>query len=50
MLPGRRAVAQHQAIVARAASGDASGAASATRENWLSLGAMIERGLAAAGR
>ena len=44
-LPGRRAVAQHQAIVARAAAGDVAGAASATRENWLSLGAMIERGL-----
>jgi DNA-binding GntR family transcriptional regulator len=46
-LPGRRAVAQHQAIVARAASGDARGAASATRENWLSLGAMLERHLGA---
>ena len=46
-LPGRRAVAQHQAIVARAAAGDARGAASAVRENWLSLGAMIERSLAA---
>jgi len=46
-LPGRRAVAQHQAIVARAAAGDARGAASATRENWLSLGEMLERGLAA---
>ena len=45
-LPGRRSVAQHQAIVARAAGGDAAGAASATRENWLSLGAMLERGLA----
>ena len=44
-LPGRRAVAQHQAIVARAASGDAAGAALATRENWLSLGAMLERAL-----
>jgi DNA-binding GntR family transcriptional regulator len=50
ILPGRRAVAQHQAIVSRAASGDASGAASATRENWLALGAMIERALAATGR
>jgi DNA-binding GntR family transcriptional regulator len=49
-LPGRRAVAQHQAIVSRAVSGDAAGAASATRENWLSLGAMIERALAATGR
>jgi DNA-binding GntR family transcriptional regulator len=47
-LPGRRAVAQHQAIVSRAASGDAAGAASAARENWLSLGAMLERALAGA--
>ena len=46
-LPGRRAVAQHQAIVSRAATGDAAGAASAARENWLSLGAMIERALTA---
>lgn len=44
-LPGRRAVAQHQAIVARAATGDAVGAASATRENWLSLGGMLQRAL-----
>ena len=47
VLPGRRAVAQHQAIVARAAAGDAAGAASAARENWLGLGAMIERSLGA---
>ncbi len=46
-LPGRRAVAQHQAIVARAAAGDGPGAASATRENWLALGALIERAMAA---
>jgi DNA-binding GntR family transcriptional regulator len=46
-LPGRRAVAQHQAIVARASSGDAAGAASATRENWLSLGGMLQRALGA---
>lgn len=48
-LPGRRAVAQHQAIAARAAAGDARGAASATRENWLSLGAMLERALTVRG-
>ncbi len=44
-LPGRRALAQHEAIIARAASGDAASAASATREHWLSLGALIERAL-----
>jgi DNA-binding GntR family transcriptional regulator len=45
-LPGRRSVAQHEAIIARAAAGDARAAASATRENWLELGALIERSLA----
>jgi DNA-binding GntR family transcriptional regulator len=45
-LPGRRSLAQHEAIIARAGSGDASRAASAVRENWLELGAMIERSLA----
>jgi DNA-binding GntR family transcriptional regulator len=44
-LPGRRSVAQHEAILARAAAGDARRAASATRENWLELGAVIERAL-----
>jgi DNA-binding GntR family transcriptional regulator len=44
-LPGRRSVAQHEAILARAAHGDARGAASATRENWLELGALVERTL-----
>lgn len=42
-LPGRRSVAQHQAIVARASAGDAAGAASAARENWLTLGALLAR-------
>jgi len=42
-LPGRRSLAQHEAIIARAATGDASLAASAARENWLELGAMIAR-------
>jgi DNA-binding GntR family transcriptional regulator len=46
-LPGRRSLAQHEAIIARAGSGDASGTASAVRENWLELGAMIERSLQA---
>jgi DNA-binding GntR family transcriptional regulator len=45
--PGRRAVAEHQAMLARAATGDAAGAASAARAHWLSLGAAIERSLAA---
>lgn len=45
-LPGRRAVAQHQAMVARAAAGDAGGAASAARENWMTLGAQIDQSLA----
>jgi DNA-binding GntR family transcriptional regulator len=45
-LPGRRSLAQHEAIIARAATGDAARAASATRENWLELGAMIQRSLA----
>jgi DNA-binding GntR family transcriptional regulator len=45
-LPGRRALAQHEAIIARSADGDAKGTASAVRENWLELGAMLERSLA----
>lgn len=47
-LPGRRSVAQHEAILVRAASGDASGAASAARENWMTLGALLDRSLAGA--
>ena len=43
VLPGRRSVAQHQAITSRAATRDAAAAASATRENWLTLGAVLER-------
>jgi DNA-binding GntR family transcriptional regulator len=46
-MPGRRSVAQHQAIASRAAAGDAAGAASAVRENWMTLGAVIDRALAA---
>jgi DNA-binding GntR family transcriptional regulator len=45
-LPGRRALAQHEAIIARAAGGDGKGTASAVRENWLELGTLIERSLA----
>jgi DNA-binding GntR family transcriptional regulator len=44
-LPGRRALAQHEAIMARAQNGDAAATASATRENWLELGSMVERSL-----
>jgi DNA-binding GntR family transcriptional regulator len=44
-LPGWRSVAQHQAIVARTTAGDALGAASAVRANWLTLGGVIERAL-----
>lgn len=44
-LPGRRALAQHEAIIARAADGDVHGAASAARENWLTCGGIVERAL-----
>jgi len=44
-LPGGRSVAQHQALVARAGAGDAVGAASAVRANWMTLGALVERGM-----
>ena len=46
-LPGRRSAAQHEAIIDRAAKGDALGAASAARENWLELGSLVARSLAA---
>jgi DNA-binding GntR family transcriptional regulator len=45
-LPGGRSVAQHQAIVGRAMGGDAGGAASAVRANWMTLAALVERALA----
>jgi len=41
----RRSLAQHEAIIARAVARDGMRAASATRENWLELGAMIQRSL-----
>jgi DNA-binding GntR family transcriptional regulator len=41
--PGRRSAAQHEAIIARAAAGDAVRAASAARENWLEFGALAAR-------
>jgi DNA-binding GntR family transcriptional regulator len=44
-LPGRRSAAQHEAIIDRAGAGDAAGAANATRENWLTVGALVERTL-----
>lgn len=44
-LPGRRSAAQHEAIITRAEAGDAAGAASATRENWLTLGRLVEETL-----
>lgn len=47
-LPGRRSLAQHEAIIARAGAGDAAGAATAARENWLTFGALVERSLAPA--
>jgi DNA-binding GntR family transcriptional regulator len=42
-LVGRRSVSQHEAIIAAAERGDATGVADAVRENWLSLGALIEK-------
>ena len=44
-LPGWRSVAQHQAIIGRAAAGDAPAAKSAVQANWMTLGALIERAL-----
>jgi DNA-binding GntR family transcriptional regulator len=44
-LPGRRSAAEHEAAIARAEAGDATGAASAVRENWRTLGALLERAL-----
>jgi DNA-binding GntR family transcriptional regulator len=42
-LVGRRSVEQHVAIVELCAAGDVDGAAEAVRENWLSLGNLIDR-------
>jgi DNA-binding GntR family transcriptional regulator len=47
-LPGGRSVAQHQAMLARADTGDAAGAALAARANWVTLGTLVERSLGAA--
>ncbi len=46
-LPGSRSIAQHQVIVSRAASGDAAGAATAVRANWMGVGARVDHALAA---
>jgi DNA-binding GntR family transcriptional regulator len=40
-LPGERSVAQHEALITRAETGDASGAASAARANWMTLGGVL---------
>ena len=45
-LPGRRSAAPHEAIMVRAESGAAVGAAAAARANWLTLGTVLERSLA----
>lgn len=48
-LPGRTAVAQHNAIIERAAAGNAASAATAARVNWTTLGELVEAELVAAG-
>ena len=42
-LAGRRSVEQHERIIALCAAGKAVEAAEAVRENWLSLGALIDQ-------
>jgi DNA-binding GntR family transcriptional regulator len=42
-LHGRRSVSQHRRIIASCAAKDADAAARAVQENWLSLGALIDR-------
>jgi DNA-binding GntR family transcriptional regulator len=42
-LAGRRSVEQHERILALCAAGEAEEAADAVRENWLSLGALIDQ-------
>jgi DNA-binding GntR family transcriptional regulator len=42
-LPGRASVRQHAEIVRLASAGDAAATAASVRENWLSLGALIDR-------
>jgi DNA-binding GntR family transcriptional regulator len=42
-LAGRRSVEQHERIIALCAAGEAEQAAEAIRENWLTLGALIDQ-------
>jgi DNA-binding GntR family transcriptional regulator len=42
-LSGRRSVEQHERIIALCAAGKTAEAAQAVRENWLSLGALIDQ-------
>jgi DNA-binding GntR family transcriptional regulator len=42
-LPGRASVRQHEAIITAAAAADATTTAELVRENWLSLGTLIDR-------
>jgi DNA-binding GntR family transcriptional regulator len=42
-LVGRRSIEQHDQIIVLCASGRAEEAAQAVRENWLSLGALIDQ-------
>ena len=42
-LAGRRSVEQHERIIALCAAGETHLAAEAVRENWLTLGALIDR-------
>ena len=42
-LAGRRSVEQHGRIIALCAAGKANDAADAVRENWLTLGALLDR-------
>jgi DNA-binding GntR family transcriptional regulator len=46
-LPSGRSVAQHEALITRAESGDAPGAASAARANWMTLGGVLVDALTA---
>jgi DNA-binding GntR family transcriptional regulator len=42
-LSGRRSVKQHDRIITLAAKGEAADAGASVRENWLTLGALIDR-------
>jgi DNA-binding GntR family transcriptional regulator len=44
-LPGGRITAQHEALIKRAETGDAAGAASAARANWMTLGGVLEEAI-----